>query len=224
MPSVPTIRSISSSEPGVRDGPAPVRPDRAGAVRLVDHHARVVALRQLDDALERRHVAVHREDAVGHDQRAAALRLAQPPLEVVHVAVVVDERLGARQPAAVHDAGVVECVGEDDVALAGECGDHSGVRQVARPEQERGLCALEVARAAPRACGGSSCCPRSGATRRSPRRSASPPRRPLRGRAGGQRARGSCSSRAAERACRRGARAAPVGPTRSASAGTDPCS
>ena len=70
---------------------------RAGAVRLVDHHARVVALRQLDDPLERRHVAVHREHAVGHDQRAAALGLAQAPLEVVGVAVVVDERLRARR-------------------------------------------------------------------------------------------------------------------------------
>ena len=122
---------------------APVRPDRAGAVRLVDHHARVVALRQLDDALQRRDVAIHGEDAIGHDQRPAALRLAQAPLEVVRVAVVVDERLRAREPAAVHDARVVEGVGEDHVALARQRRDHARVRQVAGAEQQAGLGVLE---------------------------------------------------------------------------------
>ena len=66
-------------EPGSATEPAPAGPDAAGAVGLVDHHARVVALRQLDDLGQRRDVAVHREDAVGHDQRAAALGLRAAP-------------------------------------------------------------------------------------------------------------------------------------------------
>ena len=65
---------------------APAGAERAGAVRLVDHHAHVVAPRELDDLLQRRDVAVHREDAVGDDQGAAALGLAQAPGEVLDVA------------------------------------------------------------------------------------------------------------------------------------------
>ena len=38
---------------------------------FVDDEADSVALRELDQLLERRDVAVHREHAVGHDQRAA---------------------------------------------------------------------------------------------------------------------------------------------------------
>jgi hypothetical protein len=113
-------------------------------VRLVDHHARVVALRQLDDLRQRRGVAVHGEDAVGDDQGAAAGGLLEAPLEVVDVAVVVDEGLRARQPAAVDDRGVVERVGEDHVALLRERGHHAGVGEEARAEQQARLGALEV--------------------------------------------------------------------------------
>ena len=105
-------------EPGLGDRAAAARAQRAGAVRLVDHHARVVAAGELDDLGQRRDVAVHREDAVGDDQRAAAVGLAQAPREVLDVAVVVDEGLRPGEPAAVDDRGVVERVGEDDVAAA----------------------------------------------------------------------------------------------------------
>ena len=50
---------------------AAVGADAAGAVRLVDDDTRVVALGELDDALQRRDVAVHREHAVGDDERRA---------------------------------------------------------------------------------------------------------------------------------------------------------
>ena len=173
--------------------------------------------------LERRDVAVHREDRVGDDQRAAPPRAcAQAPGEVLDVAVVVDEDLGARQPAAVDDRGVVELVGEDDVAAAGERGDDAGVGQVARAEQQRGLGALERRPAAPRAGDGSSSCPRPAATRRRRRPSASPRRPPPRARAGGRPGRGSCSSTAAAPAGRRAARAAPAGRSPAASGGSRP--
>jgi len=108
---------------------AAVRPERPDAVGVVDHHARVVALRQLDDLSERRDVAVHREDAVGDDQRATVARLAQPPGEVLEVAVAVHEDLGMRQPAAVDDAGVVQLVGEDDAAAPGQRRDRARPRR-----------------------------------------------------------------------------------------------
>ena len=53
-------------------------------------------------------------------ERAAALGLAHAPGEVLDVAVAVDEGLRARQAAAVDDRRVVELVGEDDLAGAGQ--------------------------------------------------------------------------------------------------------
>jgi hypothetical protein len=113
-------------------------------VRLVDDDAHAaVAARQLGDLLQRRDVAVHREDRLGDDERRARARLLQAPREVLDVVVRVDERLRARQPAAVDDRGVVELVGEDHLARARQRADDAEVRQVARAEQQRGLGALE---------------------------------------------------------------------------------
>jgi hypothetical protein len=125
------------------DSAAPAGTDGSGPVSLVDHHAQPVARRKLDDPLERRHVAVHREHAVGDDQRPTALRLLDAPLEMVEIAVVVDEHVGAREPAAVDDRGVVELIGEHDVAGASERRGHADVGEVARAEQQRRLAALE---------------------------------------------------------------------------------
>jgi hypothetical protein len=113
-------------------------------VGVVDHHAGVVAVGELDDLLERRDVPVHREHAVRDDQAPPPVGLAQAPGEVLGVAVVVDEHVGAGEPAAVDDAGVVQLVGENDISLACERLHHAGVGQVARAEQHAALAALEV--------------------------------------------------------------------------------
>ena len=60
-------------------GARAARAEHAGAVRLVDHQARAVALAQLDDVHQRRDVALHREDAVDDDQHAAAVALRRAP-------------------------------------------------------------------------------------------------------------------------------------------------
>ena len=106
-----------AGEPGGGDRPASAGPERAGAVRLVDHQQAVVAAGELDELAQRRDVAVHREDAVGDDQPRVGAGLAQAPLEVLDVAVAVDEGPRAGEPAAVDDAGVVELVGEDDATV-----------------------------------------------------------------------------------------------------------
>ena len=118
---------------------ASARSHRPEAVRLVHQHPHAVALRELDDLLERRHVAVEREHRVGGDQRRARVRLREPPGEVLGVAVVVHEYLGPREPAAVDQRGVVELVGEHDVARAGQRGDDPGIGEEARAEQERAV-------------------------------------------------------------------------------------
>ena len=76
-------------------------------------------------------------------ERAARAGLLQAPREVLDVVVAVDEDLGPREPAAVDDRGVVELVGEDDLAGARERAHDAEVREVARAEQQRGLGALE---------------------------------------------------------------------------------
>ncbi len=144
MPSVPDHDVHLVLERGSRHRAPATRPERAGAVRLVHHHARVMAPRQLHYLRQRRDVAVHREHAVRHDQRGAAGRLAQAVLEVLDVAVVVDERARLGEPAAVDDARVVEGVRQHHVTLARQRGDDARVGQVARAEQHAGLARLEV--------------------------------------------------------------------------------
>ena len=114
---------------------------------LVDGHADAVLAGELDDLGQRRDVAVHREDGVGHDQRAASFGLAHAPGEVLDIGMAVDEGLRARQPAAVDDRGVVELVGEDDLALARQGGDYAQVGEVARAEEQGRRRALEVGQA-----------------------------------------------------------------------------
>ena len=143
MPSVPTTTSISPSRPASATAPRPPGPTAARGVRLVDGDANVVVVGELGDLLERRDVAVHREDRLGDDERRSRPGLLQAPLEVVHVVVAVDEDLSARQPAAVDDRGVVELVREDDLARARKRADDAQVREVPGAEQERGLSALE---------------------------------------------------------------------------------
>ena len=92
-------------QPGLGEGAAAARSERAGAVGVVDDGAQAVALGELDDLLQGSDVAVHREHAVGDDQGAAALGVADAPLEVLDVGVVIDEHVGARQPAAVDERG-----------------------------------------------------------------------------------------------------------------------
>ena len=112
-------------------------------MRLVDDNARAVALGELDDGGERRHVAVHREDRIGDDQTTTS-GTPQTPREVVEVAVLVDERVGKREPAAVDDRGVVQCIGENGRAALRERRDDARVREVAGPEEHARLAAGEL--------------------------------------------------------------------------------
>jgi len=71
-------------------------------VRLIDEDLRPRCAREFDDLLQRRDVAVHREDRVGDDQLAtlpvAAPVVVEAPMQVLDVTVTVDET-SARQAA-----------------------------------------------------------------------------------------------------------------------------
>jgi hypothetical protein len=94
-------------------------------MRLVDHQQRVELARQRLDFRQRRRAAFHAENAVGDDQ--PALRppcpLQRPP-QAGDVAVLIGLDLGAAQAAAIDDAGMVQPIGDDDVAGADQRGQH----------------------------------------------------------------------------------------------------
>ena len=117
MPSVPTIDVDLALEPGLGDRAAAARPERAGAVRLVDHRRarRSARASSTISASGATSPSIEKTPSVTISA-PRPLGLAQAPREVLDVAVVVDERLGPREPAAVDDRGVVELVGEDDLA------------------------------------------------------------------------------------------------------------
>jgi hypothetical protein len=108
--------------------PPAARPQDARGVAVVHHDGGAVALGQVADLGQLRHVAVHREDAVGGDQaQPAALGLPQAALQVGHVRVAVAEAMGLAQADAVDDAGVVQLVAQDGVVLAQERLEQAGV-------------------------------------------------------------------------------------------------
>ena len=177
LPRVPTRTSTSSGEPGLGDRAAPARPERADGVGVVDHQHRAVAAGELAQPAELGDVAVHREEAVGDDQAAVTRQPPEAPGEVLEVAVAVDERLGAGEAAAVDDARVVELVGEDHVAAAGERGDRRRCSRGSRSRRAAPSRCRGRRRGAARAGRGAPCSRRRAARPRRRRPSARPPRR-----------------------------------------------
>ena len=105
---------------------------------LVDHHQRVVPLGQRADPVERRGIAVHREDAVRYDDaEALRLRLFEALLQLVHVGVGVAVAHGLAQTHAVDDRSVVQRVGDDGVLLREEGLEHAAVRVEAGGVEDR---------------------------------------------------------------------------------------
>ena len=97
-------------------------------VALIDHHQRIVLLRQAADLVHRSHVAVHREDTVGHDD-AEALRLSllQTLLQLGHIGVGIAVALRLAQTHAIDDRSVVQRVRNDSVLLGQQGLEHTAV-------------------------------------------------------------------------------------------------
>ena len=196
----------------VREAAAAVA-QHAEAVRVVDDEPRVVRVRELEQARERRDVAVHAEHRVGRDDLAPRGRGREARRERVGVAVRVADELRARQQRAVVQARVVQPVAEHGVAAAGERRQDREVREIARRERQRARVrrrARRRRRARPPAPRAPPCGRTRDATRRRPRPSARRRRARRRRRPDGSRARGSRCSRTRGTCVRRPARAAPA--------------
>ena len=117
-----------------------VRADETDRVRVVDHDRRVVTLRKVADLRQGRHVAVHREHAIGHHHpETRTCALLEPALEVLHVAVRVAKTLRLAEADAVDDAGVVEGVRDHGVAFVEQRFEDAAVRVEAGRVKDRVL-------------------------------------------------------------------------------------
>ncbi len=137
-------RHIARGEPEMLAATAAGGPHHADAVRVVDHEPGVVRAGRCGERRQRREVAVHAEHAVRDDERAAALGRRSGRVDIEQRARCGCVRMWIPQVArAAHEArrvderGVVELVGEQQVALVGERGEHAEVRHVAGGEDHR---------------------------------------------------------------------------------------
>ena len=125
---------------GQRRRAASLLAEMPGRVAVVDQHQRAIAVGEPADLLELRHIAVHREHAVGGDQleaRAAGVGLLEPVLELVHVGIGEAIAARLREPHAVDDRGVIEAVGNDRVVLVHERLEHAAVGVETGGEHDR---------------------------------------------------------------------------------------
>ena len=116
MPRVPTTTSTSPLRPAAATEPRPPGPSApvACASSTISRQPwRRASCQQLGSGAMS--PSIEKTPSVTISAAAPA-GLAQAPGEVLEVAVAVDEGLGPGEAAAVDDAGVVELVGEDDLA------------------------------------------------------------------------------------------------------------
>ena len=108
-PSVLVTISIRSATPKWSGVPRPLSPEYTGRVTVVHDHRCIIPIRQLDDPIEFREIAIHGEDPVRRDQaKAIGCRVAQLGFQVCHIGVRVAEPGGLAEPDAVNQAGVVQ--------------------------------------------------------------------------------------------------------------------
>mmetsp|Transcript_64028 Transcript_64028/g.165306 ORF Transcript_64028/g.165306 Transcript_64028/m.165306 type:complete len:265 (-) Transcript_64028:15-809(-) len=115
---------------------------------LVHEDLGIVLLREVADFLERRDVAIHREDAVCDDHsvpRAFLHAVLQLFLEVGHVHVVVPIALCLAETDAVDDRGVIQRIGDHGILGPEDGLEDAGVGIEAAGEEDGVLCAVELA-------------------------------------------------------------------------------
>ena len=119
-------------------------PDHAEGVRFIDDQDGVVILGGFRQPGERGGVPVHAEEGLGDQQPAAGgTCLVEEACGSLRISVGIDGDSSAREAAAVDDAGMVECIGDDHVIRACQGGQDADVGLIARGEDERGLAVEE---------------------------------------------------------------------------------
>ena len=126
----------------------PVIAEDAESVRLIDHDAGVVFLRERDDLRQLGHVALHAEDAVDDDQLdLVGLAFLELLFQRLHIVVLEFQFGGEREAMALDDGGVVELVPEDVVLASCHAGDDAQIHLEAGGEDDRVFLADEFRQA-----------------------------------------------------------------------------
>ena len=90
---------------------APVRPEKAHRMRLIDQHHRPVFLRDLHHFGKWSDIAKHRINAFQHHQLTSPFGdAAQPPIEILNAIVAEADDLCIAQKAAVVNRGMAVCI------------------------------------------------------------------------------------------------------------------
>ena len=93
--------------------------EHTGRVTVVHDYRCIVPIRQLDDSIEFREIAIHGEDPVRRDQaKPAGCRIAQLGFQVCHIGVRIAEPGSLAEPDAIDQASVVQGVADDGILLA----------------------------------------------------------------------------------------------------------
>ena len=99
-------------------GTAAIFADKAHGVRIIDHHQRIVFIRQVADAFQVGDHPVHRENAIGGDQHVASASFArffQTRFQLLHIVVGIAETLRFTQAHAVDDRRMVQRIRDNSV-------------------------------------------------------------------------------------------------------------
>ena len=132
-------------EPVIACRAAAALADDAEAMRIVNHDARTVFLRQRADLGQIGNIAAHGEYAVGHDQAACRFRhLLQLLFKVRHVVVLVAQHLAIGQLAAVVEAGVIFSIHDNIIMQADDGADNAEIGLEARGEGHDRVLAQEL--------------------------------------------------------------------------------
>ena len=121
-------------------GTAAVFPYETHSMRIIDHHQRIVFIREVANAFQVGYHAVHRKHAVGGDQhmtRAGFTRLFQTGFQLLHVVVGIAEALRFTQAHAVDDRRVVQGIGDNRILCAEQSFKQSAVGVEAGGVQNR---------------------------------------------------------------------------------------
>jgi hypothetical protein len=111
------------------NGSTPLPTEHAGPVRVIDVQPRASRAGERGETIQRRQVAVHREDRSDHDEPPAklpAVRI-EEPVNRLDVVVREDAKLRARKPTTIDQGGMIERIAVHDVAPSHERGDRPGV-------------------------------------------------------------------------------------------------
>ncbi len=125
-------------------GAAALLAQDAGGVGVVHHDPAPVLPGEADDLGQVGDIPLHAEDAIHHHELPPPARLDQGPLQVGHVVVAKPPGLAEGEAAAVHDAGVVQAVCDQDIPLAAQRREDPQIRLESGGEQQGGLLPLEL--------------------------------------------------------------------------------